>query len=186
MNLRRKAVLLLAAVTTLSLAAEAPASAATPVDYGAAVNCRYRIVDGDIDHSYVAKLRKLVVTPPRMFATLSEQQVGWRFRVLRTLDANDAPWEITYTSPTQIRTATTTRLADFDRMSVGVTLPTVENRYWVWYRVSLQMFRYRADGSIKSQVTYLMPSLQWVIDNYSVDTEDYCGALAKAWADGPG
>jgi hypothetical protein len=107
----------------------------------------------------MARLRKITVTPPEMFAKSGQQTVGWRFVVRRTINEGDYPsHQVTYTSPIQTRTATTSEAADFDLQRVAVTLSTsVEDQRDVFYQVVLKLYWYRANGSVQSSTTYLMP-----------------------------
>ena len=58
--------------------------------------------------------------------------------------------------PGQRATATTTVAAAFTAKSVDVQLPP---RAAV-YHVTLKLYRFRADGTVKSQASYLMPWME--------------------------
>jgi hypothetical protein len=139
-----------------------PAAAATPPtsDYGNTADCRYKAPGNGPAFDF--RLKNIVVTPPVLYGTkATPQTVGWRFIVTRSMNQESGPWTETYRSPIQKRTATTTTAADFSTMSVGVTVPNVENVGWVHYHVTLKLLRYRSDGSLKSKATYLMPYYKW-------------------------
>jgi hypothetical protein len=61
----------------------APAAAAPLQDYGATYSCRYRTIEGT--SPAMGDLRRIVVTPPIMFADEYEQTLGWRLIVRRYL-----------------------------------------------------------------------------------------------------
>jgi hypothetical protein len=65
----------------------APAAAAPLEDYGATYSCRYRTIEGTFPA--LGDLRRIVVTPPILFADEYEQTVGWRLIVRRYLDDYD-------------------------------------------------------------------------------------------------
>jgi hypothetical protein len=152
-----------------------PVAAYTPPtsDYGNTVECRYKTRDQG--PSFDWRLKSLVVTPPVLFANKPHQQVGWRFVVTRSMNYGGDPWQVTYTSPIQKRPATPTTAADFDTQRVGVTIPQVENVVSVQYHVTLKLYRYRANGTVKSQTSYLMP---YMIehDRYGENWETACPA----------
>ena len=153
--------LLFTALATALIAA--PAAAANPPTsaYGNQAQCRYK-APGD-GPAFNFRLKKIVVTAPVIYGKKSTpQMVGWRFIVTRSMNREDGPWTETYRSPIQKRNATASTAADFSAMSVGVTVPDVENVTAVHYHVTLKLLRYRSDGSLKSKVTYLMPYYAWV------------------------
>jgi hypothetical protein len=153
-------------------------------DYGITVKCNYRT--NSPGPAYTARLKSIVVTPPEMFAKSGQQTVGWRFAVRRTIDEGDYPsHKVTYQSPIQKAKATTTNAADFQTMSVDVTLPTtVEDQRDVFYQVAVTMLRYRPDGSVKSRTTYLVPQYKLHVRGdgwkYTEAGYDNCGAVQ--WA----
>lgn len=177
-SLKRFLAALALVLAATSLAA-GPVGASPAPYYGVVVNCRYHATSMGPYGWATARLKRFVVTPPEMFANSGQQQVGWLFLVQRSLNRQNGPWETTYTSPIQKRVATTTQAAPFEPMSVGVTIPTVENRDDIWYHVTVKMFRYRPDGSLKSKVSFLMPFMEWVVDGQWSDTEDWCPAIAR-------
>lgn len=166
--------LLLAMVATVIVAA--PATATTPPpDYGSRVQCRYRADGPGPAHEW--ELRRFVVEPPVMHTNMDQQTVGWRFVVQRSLNGEYGPWKVTYRSAIQKRTATASHAEPFDTKSVDVAVPDVENPRDVHYQVTLKMFRYRSDGSVKSSISYQMPLLKWYLNgNYYGDEERFCQA----------
>jgi hypothetical protein len=153
-----------AAVIALALASimVGPVAASTPPtsDYGNTVTCRYT-APGD-GPSFNFKLRKFVVTAPVLYAKHGTQTVGWRFVVTRSMNNENGPYDQTYKSPVQKASATESSAAAFSTMKVGVNLPDVENLTQVSYHVTLKLFWYRANGSVQSRVSYLMPYMvQW-------------------------
>ena len=180
---------------TVAVGAAGPAAAASsagstpPADYGSSVKCKYH-TNENTQWSFTAKFRKIVVAPPQMFATSGTQTVGWRFSVQRGISKYADPptsWTVTYTSPTQKRSATKTRAAAFDSMTVGVVVPTGDwNPAEVQYMVTLQMFRYAANGSVKSKTTYLMPTYNEYVNGEFFDNYDSnCPGVVKQYVDGP-
>ncbi len=159
-SLRRSVTLGLVLAALATIVAVGPAFGATaPPDYGSSVRCRY--VTNSPGPAYEARIRRITVSPPVMFANSGPERVGWRFVVRRTIDAlwPDYPsHHVTYRSPIQTAQATTANAADFETMSVGVVLPTVEEPRYVSYQVVIRMIRYRADGSVRSTTSYLMPT----------------------------
>lgn len=165
----------LAVVAAATAALAAPVSAATPPtsDYGNTVQCRYT-ADGP-GPAYDWVLKRLVVTPPVLYAQKGTQTVGWRFVVTRAEWWGTDPYKVTYRSPVQKRTATTTVAAAFDAKTVDVQLPNVENTRALYYHVTLKLYWYRADGSIKTQTSYLMPWMKWIENgHYYGDYDDVC------------
>jgi len=177
------------ALTASAAGPAAAASAATttpPADYGARVNCNYRVIEGGKYGWTQAKLKTFGVKPPTLYSSTSGRQtVGWRFYVERNLDQEDGSWKVTYRSPIQKRTATQSTAASFDPMQVEVALPNVEDESSVFYHVTLVMFVYNKKGSIVSRATYLMPTMHWMVTRRDNDTEDYCPGIAKQYFDGP-
>jgi hypothetical protein len=154
-----------------------PAAAATPPtsDYGNTADCRYKAPGNGPAFDF--RLKKLVVTGPVLYGTkTTPTMVGWRFIVTRSMNGESGPWMETYRSPIQKRSATSTTPADFDAMSVGVTVPNADNITQVHYHVALKLLRYRSDGSLKSKVTYLMPYYKWTENGH----EGYWDAICPA------
>jgi hypothetical protein len=165
-------IALLAALTAVAAVA-GPASATTPPpDYGSRVECRYR--SNSPGPAYNWNLKRIKVAPPTMLAKSGTQKVGWRFVVQRSISSG--PWKVTYRSPIQKRTATTAVAADFTTKLVDVVVPKTEDGpRAVDYHVTLKMFWYRADGSVQSKVSYLMPTLHWITNGHDYgDYDDYC------------
>jgi hypothetical protein len=132
-----------------------PGLASDPPNYGSTVTCRYKTYEGTA-FAGQAKVRKIVVSPPRMFAKSGQQTVGWRFIVSRTYGTEAA--KTTYVSPIETAVASTTVAAAFATMSVAVSLPRVENLSWLEYRVTLRLIWYRGNGTVQSKITYPMPT----------------------------
>jgi len=149
--------LMLALTATGPVVGASTAGKAAPPDHGSVVTCNYRT--NSPGPAFSAKVRRIVVTPPEMFAKSGHQTVGWRFSVRRTIDEGDVPsHKVTYRSPIQRATATTTKAAAFTTQSFGVALPTnVEDERDVVYQVVIRMFWYRSDASVQSATSYLMP-----------------------------
>ena len=155
-------------VTSLVLAIAATAVVSGPVaaysapmsDYGNTVECHYKTSDPSL--ARIWWLKHLVVTRPVVYAKKPSQTVGWQFLVNRVIwDDGQGPSMVTYTSPIQKRTATPTTAATFTSQGVDVKVPKyVENKRGVQYTVTLKLYWYRANGSIGSQVTYLMPYMK--------------------------
>jgi hypothetical protein len=174
---------LIQSAAVLALAASAfavgPVAATTPAApasaYGNTVECRYR-AEGS-GPAFDWRLNKLGVTAPKVYAKSGTQTVGWRFVVTRSMNYSSGPWNITYRSPLQKRTATTSKPAAFTAMSVGVNLPDVENFVSVQYRVTLKLTWYRANGTVQSQTSYLMPYMEyWQNREYQHDWTNACTA----------
>src|SRR3954468_15203005 len=174
---------LIQSAVVLALAASAfvagPAAAATPAppasNYNNTVECRYR-ADGT-GPAFDWRLKKLAVTAPVLYAKKSHQKVGWRFVVTRSMNSSAGPWDVTYRSPVQKASATTTQAANFGTMSVGVQIPKVDNVVSVWYHVTLKLYWYRTDGSVASRTSYLMPYLEfWQNGEYQHDWAHECTA----------
>jgi hypothetical protein len=176
------AIALLFTVLATALIA-GPAAAATPPmsDYGNTVQCRYKTHDTGPGFDY--RLKSLVVTPPVLFANKAHQQVGWQFVVTRSMNYGGDPWEVTYKSPIQKRPATPTTAADFDAQRVGVNIPDVENVVSVRYHVTLKLYRYRANGTVQSKTSYLMPYMEFY-KNGQYD-HDWTSECTAGFYDGP-
>jgi hypothetical protein len=87
-----------------------------------------------------------------------------------------APWKQTYKSPRQTAQASSTTAAAFTAMGVNVSLPG-DGRGWsdVYYRVTLKLFWYRADGSTQQAVTHKMKYYEnWIDGEYASSSKgDY-------------
>jgi hypothetical protein len=169
-----QSAVVLAFVASVIVAGPVAAATAPTSDYGNTVNCRYRASGSGPAYDYV--LKRLVVTPPVLYAVKGTQTVGWRFVVTRAEWWGSEPWKVTYRSPIQKRTATTTTAAAFTSKDVDVQLPNVENQRALVYQVTLKLYRYRADGSVASTTSYLMPWMKWVQNGhyYYGDYDDVC------------
>jgi len=144
-------------------------------DRGAVVICNYKYL-GDDSIYWGGILKRIDVNPPRLFAlNPSTANVGWRFIVERQrFDqfVSPAPWKQTYKSPLQTAQASSTTAALFTTMGVKVGLPVLadpEESSWndVYYRVTLKLFWYRADGTIQQAVVHKMKHyLNWIDGEY--------------------
>jgi hypothetical protein len=172
-------------VSAATLIAASPVSASpAPNNYGSTVTCRYRVTEEGTNGWTEALLRKLVVTPPTIYAKNGPQLVGWRFIVKRSLDRWNTPWVVTYRSPIQKRQATTSTPADFARMRIGVTVPTnVEDQQHVWYRLTLKIFRYAADGSVASNASSRFTDYTVHVAGEAGASDLYCEGLARQYFD---
>jgi len=174
--------LTLAALAVVVSGAPVLAGSVAP-NYGSTVTCNYRT--NSPGPAFNANVRKIIVTAPKVFAKSGHQTVGWRFSVWRTIDEGDHPsHKVTYRSPIQRATATTTRAAVFNTKSVGVALPNVEELRNVSYQVVIRMIWYRANGSVQSATSYLMPTYTVHVQGhgwkYTEDDHSVCEAVQ--WA----
>ena len=159
--LRTPIAVLLAGVALAAVAGPVAAASSAPMsDYGNTVNCRYS-ASGQ-GPAYDWRLKSLAVTAPVLYAKSGTQKVGWRFVVTRAKWWGTEPWKVTYRSPIQVRTATTTSAAAFVTEQVDVRLPHVENTRALVYHVTLKLFWYRANGTVLSTTSYLMPWMKWI------------------------
>src|SRR3954463_3196460 len=106
---RHKASLIGLVVTAAALVAPlATVSAAPAADYGASVKCRYVVTEPSSELGWTeARLSRIVVNPPTVYAKQGTQKVGWRFSVKRSLNWDLGPWKVTYRSPVERASATT-------------------------------------------------------------------------------
>jgi hypothetical protein len=180
--LRHKAAVSLIRSTVASIVAlavglaigSAPVLAASG-DRGAVVICNYKYL-GDDSIYWGGILKRIDVNPPRLYAlNASTATVAWRFIVERQRfdqSVSPAPWKQTYKSPLQKAQASPTAAAPFTTMSVKVMLPALadpENFTWneVYYRVTLKLFWYRADGTIQQAVIHKMKHYEnWIDGDY--------------------
>jgi hypothetical protein len=167
---------------SMAAALTAPVSATPAADYGSTVRCRYEVTARNSGGQWTeAQLRRIAVTPPQVPAAASSQAVGWRFVVTRSMNKEIGPFRVIYRSPIQ-KAATD---SSFSTMRTHITLPgDPEGDRFVWYRVTLKMFRYNADGSVQSKDAYLMPTMHWIVNHHDFDTEDYCPGLEALEIDG--
>ncbi len=186
----RRLISLAAAGLIASLAFGAPVSAAQAgSSYGAEARCRYHETQGGKFGWTEALLKRIAVTPPSVVSRNGgKQQVGWRFIVERSLERANGPWQVTYGSPIQTGSATATKPASFSAMRVRVGVPNVEYQDDVWYHITLKIFWYRPDGSVKAKASYLFSQYRMYVDGedqglWSLDED--CPGLAKQFFDGP-
>ena len=180
------APLLLAAtlVITGTVTSVAPVMAATR-DHGSTVACRYKTVPDDAYPTYYwgGILKRIDVTPPTMYSINgANQSVAWRFTVERMRqDLYPAPPEsrTTYTSPLERATASPDTRAEFTPTGVKVNLPVLsdpENYSWndVYYSVTLKLYWFRHDGSVRKLVTVPITRYQHYEDGEYGWTEGAC------------
>jgi hypothetical protein len=153
---RLSATLLTTLAAVAALTVPVAAASATPApDYGASVTCRYVITEPSSEIGWTeARLSRFVVSPPTVYAQHGTQDVGWRFIVKRSLDWDNGPWKVTYRSPIQRASATTSSAATFSNMKVGVSVPNVDNQAHVYYVLILKIFWYASNGSVQSSVSH--------------------------------
>jgi hypothetical protein len=172
---RRSVSLALLSTVAATIVLAGPVAAATPPtsDYGNTATCRYA-APGD-GPAFNWRIKKIVVTAPVLYAKSGTQNVGWRFVVTRSESFGGDPWTVTYRSPIQKASATTSQAAPFTTKTVDVAIPKVENITSVWYHVALKLYWYRSNGSVQSQTTYLMP---YVVSHtrFDDDWDNHCQA----------
>jgi hypothetical protein len=147
----------------------------TQPGYGLKVapSCRYRAVSVGRFGWTTARLKRIRVDPPSMWAMRAKQKVGWRFVVQRSIDS--APWKVTYRSPIQKSTAYSDRPASFSKMVVDVKLPSVKDKTRVEYRVTIKAFWYRSDGSTEYKLRDLIDVYDFYVDGeYHFTDEPSC------------
>ena len=143
-----------------------------------APSCRYEAKSGGSFGWTTARLRRIRVDPPQIWATRTRQTVGWRFVVRRSID--NAPWTVTYRSPIQKGTAYSDRPASFTKMVVDVKLPAIEDKTDVEYRVVLKMFWYRTDGTTQHKVSDESENYDLYVDgNYEFSDSSCRGELRQ-------
>jgi hypothetical protein len=150
-------------------------------DRGAVAICSYKDLGEDSNY-WGGVLKRIDVDPPRLYALNSKTAtVGWRFIVERQrFDQSFTGWKQTYKSPIQTAPASPTTAAAFSTMGVKVKLPTLAADWegdWndVYYRVTLKLFWYRADGSVQQAVVHKMKHYENRIDGEYAwnDSGDY-------------
>jgi hypothetical protein len=166
------AAVLSIAATSL-VASPVAASTPPPSDYGNTATCRYTAPGNG--PSYNFRIKKIVVTAPTLYAKNGTQTVGWRFVVARSKSYGDDPWKITYRSPVEKATATTSQAAPFTTKSVDVAIPDVQNVGSVQYHATLKLYWYRPDGSVQSKTSYSMPYMG-MHSRFDDDYETNCPA----------
>jgi hypothetical protein len=174
---RAQATAVVLALASGAIVAGPAAAATSPTsDYGNTVECRYQA--GGHGPAYDWRINKLVVTPPVVYANSGTQTVGWKFVVTRSKNDDNGPWKITYRSPVQKASATTTHAAAFSSKSVEVAIPAMpENVTFIRYEVTLKLFWYGTDGSVQSQQSYLMPWMKSITNgHYYGDYDNDCQA----------
>lgn len=184
------------AITAVMILVSAPVAAASG-DRGALAVCTYRDLSEDsIPRYWGGILTHIDVNPPTMYRlNSSTATAGWRFIVERQrFEKSYTEWKETYRSPIQSAVASSNTPAAFTTMSVGVKLPKIldpENYSWneVYYRISLKLYWYRADGTLQRVVSHQMKHYDnWVHGEYGwSDKGDYsCPGGHANFVDGPG
>ncbi|CAN5640265.1 hypothetical protein BH23CHL6_BH23CHL6_08530 [soil metagenome] len=148
-----------------------------------APSCRYEAISGGTYGWTTARLRRIRVDPPEMWAMRAKQKVGWRFVVQRSVD--DASWTVTYRSPLQKSTAYADRAASFTKMVVDVKLPAVPDKADVAYRVVIKAFWYRSDGTKEYKIRDQIDSYDLYVDGEYAFTEASCAGEIRQFFDGP-
>ena len=157
-------------------AAATGAALGDPVDTGSVATCRYRVVDHvPADNPYgesgIGVLRKIVVTPPRMYGLTNwDAPVSWRFVVYKSWDwYHGGTWKLFYKSPQQYGTASTSTPADFTKMMYRPPTPRnddVDLPSNTSYRVEIRMTWWNPDSPvIFSRLSYLLTENNVVVDN---------------------
>ena len=146
-------------------------------------SCRYEAIEGGTFGWTTARLRRIRVDPPSMWAMWARQKVGWRFVVQRSVD--DAPWTVTYRSPLQKSTAFADRAASFTKMAVDVKLPAVPDKADVAYQVILKLFWYRSDGTTKYKIREQIDDYDAYVDGDYWFTDAPCAGEIHQFFDGP-
>jgi hypothetical protein len=142
----------------------------TPSNGGAL--CRY-VTISEGPHGHKWQLRRLDVRPPRMQAISGEQRLGWRFIVERTPKRHLEPWQVTYRSPIQKRTASTGSNAAFSSMGIKVNVPNPDDDFA--YRVIVKMIWYQANGSQQGTARHSVDIYRAQFDDESVIANDRDG-----------
>jgi hypothetical protein len=145
--------------------------------------CRYEAIEGGTYGWTTARLRRIRVDPPSMWAMRAKQKVGWSFVVQRSVD--DAPWTVTYRSPLQKSTAYADRPASFTKMVVDVKLPAVTDKADVAYRVVIKAFWYRSDGTKEYKIRDQIDSYDLYVNGEYAFTEALCAGEIRQFFHGP-
>ena len=178
-RLARVLALSLIGLALVAVPSAAPAFAGV-IDYGAIAKCRYNVTEGGTYGWTEALLKRIVLQPPTVAKVAGTKSVGWRFVVERSLDRAAPPWVVIYRSPRQRANSS----AGFAPMRVAVNVPqedaTPHGRSAIWYRVTLKMFWYRADGSVQTKVSHLMNDMRLIVAGEEL-IDSYCPGLAQQW-----
>jgi hypothetical protein len=171
----------LAALTTMAFGG--PATAASDPGHGSAVVCRYHT--NSPGPAFNAQFRRIMVTPPQLLAKNGgRQKIGWSFSVSRGIGQYSDPptsWTVTYTSSVQKAYATTIRYAGFGTRWVTVSVPGgITAKKNTYYHVTLDMYWYRANGSVQVHRTYQLPNYNLFVNGSPYDYTDACPGLV--WA----
>jgi len=153
------ATLMLVALATI---AGPVAASPMPPSYGSAVKCIMAVTQSTDGQWTEAKLRRVTVFPPVMYATADGNEVGWRFILFRSIEGG--PYKRIERSRLQKVVGLATDSADFSPLKARITLPVVAHPEMVKYRVRLVMFHYEADGTIHSRTTFDLPNHFYTFD----------------------
>jgi hypothetical protein len=145
--------------------------------------CRYEATAGGRYGWTEARLRRIAVPPPLLYAVRARQTVGWRFVVQRSIE--NGPWTVTYRSPIQKSTAYSDRPASFTKMVVDVKLPAVDDKNDVEYRTLMKMFWYRSDGTTEYKVSDLAEYYELFVDGRYEFSDSTCRGEIRQFFDGP-
>jgi hypothetical protein len=165
MNWKKRIAVVTALSALLLAVGVAPAAAAPVEDYGATYSCKYKTIDGT--SPAMGDLKRIVVSPPIVFADEFEQTVGWRLVVRRYLDDYDTDvTKVTYWR-SKIKTAV-------GYPGEQVVLPRIT--YWPpdvpasgkWdgssFSTSMKLIWYGQDGSIQRSVLHEFRSAYTFVD----------------------
>jgi len=148
--------------------------------------CRYKgIYPSPGGYSYEGKLKWIDVRPPKMKAISGTQEVGWRFKVeRRSLAAQISEWVVTYKSPIQRDTTSSSRNASFSMMGINVRVPSdgKDEDPSYQYRVKVNMFWYTGNGGVQGTSTHLV---DWYKDIFNNWPERYGGGTYSRIDDVP-
>jgi hypothetical protein len=187
----RRSQLLIAVVLAIFAAGiVVESAAAAPIeDYGSTFSCRYRTIAGVSPSAF--DLKRIVVTPPTMFADEDAQTLGWRLIVRRIRHRyEDDSHKVTYWR-SKIRTAVAYQgqAADFSRI---VYLPPDLSKTSRWdhdyFTASLRLIWYAPDGSIERSLIHEFWSVYTYHDGRLVfhTWDPNCSGFWQEHADGPG
>ena len=146
--MRNKALAMVGALVAAVVSVGPVAAAKAPQD----TSCRYEATQAGQFGWTEARLKRISVRPPEMFALdgSNSQRVSWRFMVGRYIGSDPYAAKETYRSPRQYATAARDEAAPFSPMGVDVKLPTVSGDHEltdVHYVVLINQVWYNADGT---------------------------------------
>jgi len=156
------AVVLSALTVTVGVA---PAVAAPLQDYGATYSCRYRTIEGS--SPAMGDLRRIVVTPPIMFADEYEQTLGWRLVVRRYLRdfATDETKVTTWRSNLRTVVGYPGEQAVLPRIVYAPpALPSPSRWDHSYFIASMRLIWYAQDGTVQRTVLHEFRSAYTYVD----------------------